>query len=137
MVAQLQVAFVQGIDHRSGLGIHRREVGFVGKRIGPLGALVNPALDRRDLFVAERTGWGHLHAKRIPRYTVKQKAVFAAAWHYAAAAQDDASPVETHAAALLRWTMTGHAVLPQDREDVLSEIHLRRSLARHHPNSGE
>ena len=40
----------------------------------------------------------------------------------------DAFPIEPQAAVLLGGSVTGHAVLPQDGQNVLSEIDFRRSL---------
>ena len=117
-----QVAVAQHLHHGDGLGIQRRQFGFVGERVRPFRALVDPGLDGLDLFGAERAGRRHLHSVRVARDPVKQEAVLTAAGHYAAAVDDRALAVEPQAAVLLRRSMTADAILPQDRQHILGEI---------------
>jgi hypothetical protein len=92
-----------------------------------------PCFNDVDLFRTERPGGGHLHAIRVPRYPVIQKAVVTAAGHYATATDDRAFPVEPQSTGLLRGPMTAHTVLPQDWQHILCEIDFSRGLGRQYP----
>jgi hypothetical protein len=59
----LAVAVAQRVDERDGSGIGRRHFGFVGQRIRPLGALLDPSSDETDVLRSQRTGRGHLYAE--------------------------------------------------------------------------
>src|ERR1017187_5548821 len=124
---------MQRLDHGHGLGIQRRELRFVGERVRPVGPLVYPCFNDVDLFRTERPGGGHLHAIRVPRYPVIQKAVVTVAGHHATATDDRAFPVKPQSTGLLRGPMTAHTVLPQDWQHILCEIDFSRGLGRQYP----
>jgi hypothetical protein len=125
---------VQHIHEGHGFGVRRREIDFVGERIRPVGALLYPGFDGLDLLRTERAGGRHLQANIVPGYPVIQKAVFAATGNHTTAAEDHASAIEAHTAALLRRSMAWHAVLPQDRHYLFCEIDSGGSLSRQHPH---
>ncbi len=64
----LEIACMQRIDHGHSLRIQGREFGFVGERVGPIGALVDPLLDGGDLFRRGADRWAAFACRmRFPR----------------------------------------------------------------------
>jgi hypothetical protein len=54
------------VHHGHRLGIQRRQFGFVGERVRPIGALIDPLFDRVDLFGAKRPVGGICMPKAVP-----------------------------------------------------------------------
>ena len=117
----------------AGLGIDRRQLGFIGERVRPVSALLDPTFDGVDLFRLERAGGGHLHSVVGAGYTVEQEAVLGAARHDAAAIDHRALAVQPHAAGRLRPAVARDTVLAQDRQNIFGEIYFGSRLSRQQP----
>ena len=122
-----QVSCAEGIDHGDCFGIERRQVGFVGERVGPFGSLIDPGLDDFDLFGTQRTGRRHRSAVPVANDAVIDEAVAAASGHDAAGEglHHGTSAIEPHAGTLLGGAMTIAALSAEDGQDVAAEVDLR------------
>src|SRR5262249_31601712 len=127
---QLIVTRTQRLNYRDCLGIHTRDVGFIGESIRPVSALLNPGFDEVDLLCKKRTGPRHVRGILArPIQSLIKEAILNAAGHDAPETEDGAFPVEAQSAHLLRGSMTTDAVLPEDGKDITAKINFGGTLS--------